>query len=90
MMRLLQIKVKEIEVSVAVYTTVVIFMFPSVGIPILKIVYGADPQLSVMSIPLLIYHPTQILLGGLLVPSVRGWMSTTKTFRYAPYERHNT
>ena len=56
-------------------------IFTSVGIPILKIVYGGDPQLSVMSIPLLIYHPTQILLGGLLVPSVRGWMSTTKTFR---------
>ena len=65
-------------------------MFTSVGIPILKMVYGADPQLSVMSIPLLIYHPTQILLGGLLVPSVRGWMSTTKTFRYVSYERQNT
>ena len=65
-------------------------IFTSVGIPILKIVYGGDPQLSVMSIPLLIYHPTQILLGGILVPSVRGWMSTTKTFRWASYETQNT
>ena len=55
--------------------------FSFTGIPILKIVYEGDPHLSVMSIPLLIYHPTQILLGGLIVPSVRGWMSTTKGFR---------
>lgn len=49
----------------------------TLGIPILRIVYGGDPQLSALSLPLLIYHPMQILLGGFLVPSVRSWMHAT-------------
>ncbi|KAK7480775.1 hypothetical protein BaRGS_00027941 [Batillaria attramentaria] len=37
--------------------------------------------ISVITIPLLIYHPTQILLGGMLVPTLRGWLATTAAFR---------
>ena len=40
----------------------------------LKIVFSGHPQLSIISIPLLVYHPTQILLGGFLVPMLRSWM----------------
>ena len=46
----------------------------TLGIPMLKIVFAGYKYLSLISIPLLIYHPTQILLGGLLVPVVRRWM----------------
>ena len=46
----------------------------TLGIPMLKIIYAGYNYLSVISIPLLMYHPTQILLGGLLVPVVRRWM----------------
>jgi sodium/bile acid cotransporter 7 len=46
----------------------------TLGIPMLKIVFQGYKYLSLISIPLLIYHPTQILLGGVLVPVVRGWM----------------
>ena len=45
-----------------------------VGIPMLKIMYSGYSHLSLISIPLLVYHPTQILLGGFLVPFVRSWM----------------
>ena len=51
----------------------------TLGIPMLKIIYAGYPHLSVISIPLLMYHPTQILLGGLLVPLVRRWMVSTQT-----------
>jgi len=54
----------------------------TLGIPILRIVYGSDPHLSVMSLPLLIYHPMQILLGGCLVPTVRAWMTATEKLKY--------
>lgn len=48
----------------------------TLGIPIIKIVFSGDAAMSLMSIPLLVYHPTQILLGSLLVPSLRGWLAT--------------
>ena len=50
----------------------------TLGIPMLKIVFSGHKYLSLISIPLLIYHPVQILLGGLLVPVVKGWMVSTQ------------
>nr|XP_039264669.1 sodium/bile acid cotransporter 7-like [Styela clava] len=50
----------------------------TLGIPMLKIIYHGTDFLSLLSIPLLIYHPTQILLGGLLVPTVKSWMTNAK------------
>lgn len=41
----------------------------------LKIVFAGYEHLSLISVPLLIYHPSQILLGSVLVPSIRSWMS---------------
>ncbi|XP_059820987.1 sodium/bile acid cotransporter 7 isoform X2 [Hypanus sabinus] len=46
----------------------------TLGIPMLKIVFSGYEHLSLISVPLLIYHPTQILLGGLLVGTVQSWM----------------
>ena len=44
------------------------------GIPMMKIVFAGEPGLSILSIPLLIYHPTQILLGAGLVPLLQKWV----------------
>jgi len=46
----------------------------TLGMPIMKIIYAGDPILPFISIPLLIYHPTQILLGSVLVPFVKSWL----------------
>lgn len=46
----------------------------TLGIPMLKIVFEGYEHLSLISVPLLIYHPAQILLGSILVPSIRSWM----------------
>lgn len=48
----------------------------SAGIPMLKIVFEGYEHLSLISVPLLIYHPAQILLGSVLVPSIRTWMTS--------------
>lgn len=46
------------------------------GVPILKIVFADSDHLSLMTLPLLVYHPTQILLGSALVPFLHSWVST--------------
>ena len=51
----------------------------TLGIPMLKIMYSGDPALSLITIPLLMYHPCQILIGGLLAPKLRSWMLTDKS-----------
>ncbi|KAM3857471.1 sodium/bile acid cotransporter 7 [Diretmus argenteus] len=48
----------------------------TLGIPMLKIVFAGYEHLSLISVPLLIYHPAQILLGSVLVPSIRSWMNS--------------
>lgn len=47
----------------------------------LKIVFEGYEHLSLISVPLLIYHPAQILLGSVLVPSVRHWMTSRQKVR---------
>lgn len=44
----------------------------------LKVIYQGTDYLSMLCVPLLIYHPTQIVLGGLLVPTVKGWLQKYK------------
>ena len=55
----------------------------TLGIPMLKIIYNGSDYLSLLSIPLLCYHPTQILLGGLLVPRVTQWLNDARKSRAA-------
>uniref|UniRef100_A0A671TR47 Solute carrier family 10 member 7 n=1 Tax=Sparus aurata TaxID=8175 RepID=A0A671TR47_SPAAU len=50
----------------------------TLGIPMLKIVFEGYEHLSLISVPLLIYHPSQILLGSILVPTIRSWMTSRK------------
>lgn len=46
----------------------------TLGIPMLKIVFAGHEHLSLITVPLLIYHPAQILLGSVLVPTIKSWM----------------
>ncbi|XP_071489642.1 sodium/bile acid cotransporter 7-B-like [Diadema antillarum] len=54
----------------------------TLGIPMLKIVFAGYDHLSILSIPLLVYHPTQILLGGVLVDYVRNWMLSAEKSKH--------
>lgn len=44
-----------------------------------QILYGNSPHMSAASIPLLVYHPTQIMLHGALVPYLRDWLQRAPT-----------
>lgn len=51
------------------------------GIPILRIMFHGYSHLSQISLPLLVYHPTQIILGGLLVSYMKEWNYMNKNKR---------
>lgn len=46
----------------------------TLGVPVLKIVFKDAPLLPLLSLPLLMYHPVQIVLGGLAAPSLKTWV----------------
>eukprot|EP01006_Ploeotia_vitrea_P043523 TRINITY_DN66739_c7_g1_i1.p2 TRINITY_DN66739_c7_g1~~TRINITY_DN66739_c7_g1_i1.p2 ORF type:complete len:439 (+),score=201.88 TRINITY_DN66739_c7_g1_i1:123-1439(+) len=46
----------------------------TLGIPMLNVMFEGDSRLFYISLPLLIYHPMQILIGSTLVPSLRRWV----------------
>ena len=40
----------------------------------MKIVFTGDPHLTLLTVPLLVYHPTQIILGAFSVPLLQRWV----------------
>jgi solute carrier family 10 (sodium/bile acid cotransporter), member 7 len=40
----------------------------------LRILFGGYAHLSQISLPLLVYHPTQILLGSIVAAPLRQWL----------------
>ncbi|KAJ8956124.1 hypothetical protein NQ318_016579 [Aromia moschata] len=53
----------------------------TLGIPILRIMFHGYSHLSQISLPLLVYHPTQIILGGLMVSQLKDWVHSQKVKR---------
>lgn len=53
----------------------------TLGIPILRIMFQGYMHLSQISLPLLVYHPTQIIIGGLLVMHLKDWVQLQKNRR---------
>ena len=45
----------------------------------LNIIFGGSKELSLLSVPILVYHPAQILIGSLLVPTVRKWLNNNNS-----------
>ncbi len=48
--------------------------------PILNVLYADSPDLPLICLPLLAYHPTQIMLGGLLAPYYRDYIRRKATW----------
>ncbi|KAJ3361166.1 hypothetical protein GGF32_007721 [Allomyces javanicus] len=46
----------------------------SLGIPLIGIIYKGDPNIGMYSLPLLIYHATQLFVGGWAVARFRRWV----------------
>ena len=39
------------------------------GMPLLATLFSGDPSLGLLTLPLLVLHPMQLLVGGFLVPT---------------------
>ncbi|XP_035207685.1 sodium/bile acid cotransporter 7-like [Stegodyphus dumicola] len=50
----------------------------TLGFPMLKVLYENHSQFGLISFPLLIYHPMQILLGSILIPFIQQWALKAK------------
>ncbi|KAK7869787.1 hypothetical protein R5R35_008318 [Gryllus longicercus] len=49
----------------------------TLGIPILRILYAGYNHLFAISLPLMVYYPIQVILGGLLAGELQSWMANT-------------
>ena len=48
----------------------------TLGVPVLKIVLARHAHaLPLLSMPLLMYHPLQIVIGGLAAPAIKAWVN---------------
>ncbi|XP_046384372.1 sodium/bile acid cotransporter 7-like isoform X2 [Ischnura elegans] len=53
----------------------------TLGVPMLRVLFGGYSHLAQISLPLLVYHPTQILLGGMLASQLGPWLRYTRSRR---------
>ncbi|KAF5303292.1 hypothetical protein FQA39_LY10031 [Lamprigera yunnana] len=53
----------------------------TLGIPILRIMFHGLSHLGQISLPLLVYHPTQMILGGLIIANLKEWIYSHKSKR---------
>jgi len=44
----------------------------------INIVFADNVALSLISLPLLVYHPTQMILGGVLTPFLQEWVGVQR------------
>lgn len=47
----------------------------ALGVPLIQIIFGGRTDVGVISLPLLMYHPTQLIVGTLLVPKIERWLA---------------
>ena len=55
----------------------------ALGIPIITAVFAHNPQQGIISLPLIIYHAEQILLGNLLTKPLKRWVRRCEARRVA-------
>lgn len=46
----------------------------ALGFPMITVLFGSQPDVGLLSLPLLIYHPSQIMIGSLLIKPLKAWV----------------
>ena len=60
----------------------------AVGIPLIGAIYEHDPKLAgLYTLPLLIWHPAQMILGSALVPHLAEGVEKLETYLEAPHRQ---
>ncbi|KAI9218174.1 SBF-like CPA transporter family-domain-containing protein [Blastocladiella britannica] len=61
----------------------------SLGIPLIGLIYRGDPNLGLYSLPLLVYHATQLFVGGWSVPALRKFVESGPEYRRSDSDDHS-
>jgi sodium/bile acid cotransporter 7 len=48
----------------------------AMGIPLINAIYEGDPKIGLYTLPLLIWHPMQLVIGTLLTPRLHAWVES--------------
>ena len=48
----------------------------AMGIPLLQAMFSGDSKLGMYSLPLLIWHPAQLVMGSYLAPHLKAWVES--------------
>lgn len=46
----------------------------AMGIPMINAIYEEDPKLGLYALPLLVWHPMQLVIGTFLAPRLKSWV----------------
>lgn len=50
----------------------------AIGIPLINSIYENDPLVGLYTLPLLIWHPSQLIIGSLIAPKLHAWVLSEK------------
>lgn len=50
----------------------------ALGVPLINSMYGHDPNVALYTLPILVYHPMQLVLGSFLVPALSSYIRTER------------
>lgn len=50
----------------------------AMGVPLINAIYESDPLVGLYTLPLLIWHPMQLVLGSFVAPKLAAWVETEK------------
>ena len=53
----------------------------AMGIPLITALYENSEKLALYTLPILIWHPTQLILGSLLAPRLEKWVEKVRRQR---------
>ena len=45
----------------------------ALGLPLIKAIYGENPKIGLYILPLLMWHPMQLIFGSALAPKLAVW-----------------
>ena len=50
----------------------------AMGIPLINAIYDGNPAIALYTLPLLIWHPMQLIIGTFLSPRLASWVVKTE------------
>lgn len=61
----------------------------SIGVPLITVLFKGDPQINLYTLPILIWHPMQLVVGTLLMPRLTAFVKTEQD-RLGNIEKEDT